>query len=114
MILLTELDNPNPKVYTTIFLDDEETIRDFHFLEEKVLIVLTVSGFLKIFSLSKRVSTLVETVDLFDHLDNESKKTADFCVDSLHICKRSEFVIVMITNQAKDSLEKIMAFKREP
>ena len=77
-------------MYTTVFLEDEDTIRDFHFLGEKELIVLTVSGYLRVFSLSKRVSTLIETVDLFDHLDDTSKKTADFCVDSLHVCKKNE------------------------
>lgn len=49
LILLTELENPSPKVYTTVFLGEDETIRDFQFLEEKMVVVLTVTGYLKIY-----------------------------------------------------------------
>jgi hypothetical protein len=73
LIFLTDLGKENPKVYTTVFMAPDDVIKDFNFLDEKKLIVLTENGYLKVFMLKKRVSNLIETIDLFNFLDDESK-----------------------------------------
>ena len=88
-------------------------IKDFQFLDEKKVIILTESGYLKVFSLKKRVSTEIETIDLFNFLDEESKMNPNLQVESLNICKRQEYIVVSTNTRDNNSNYKLMIFKRE-
>lgn len=113
IIVLSDLKSDNPRAYTTIFLEREDTIKDFQFLEDKKIIVLIESGYLKVFNLKKRVSVLSDTLDLFQHLDEKSKMNPHLQVDQLSICKRANFIVVSTSTSNNKAGYKLLVFKRE-
>lgn len=94
-------------------MEKEDCVKDFYFLDEKKMIILTENGYLRTYNLKKRVSNLMETIDLFNFLDEESKVNPDLQVDSLNICKKQELIVITTSTKNNDSSYKFIVFKRQ-